>query len=92
MGDVPTRWESTYSMISRIVEQKQAIMAGERKYWNKMPTDAEFTTLETLSDVLKPLSFLTDALAGEKQVTASALVPIRTHVVDSLTQQVVRVG
>ena len=41
-------------------------MAGERKYWNKIPTDAEFTTLETLSDVLKPLSFITDALAGEK--------------------------
>ena len=75
-------------MISRIVEQQQAIsaiMAWERKYCNKMPTDAEFTTLETLSDVLKPLSFLTDALAGEKQVTASALVPIMKHVVDSWT-------
>ena len=47
-----------------------------------MPTEAEFTTLETLSDVLKPLSFLTDALAGEKQVTASALIPIMKHVVD----------
>ena len=57
-----------------------------------MPTDAEFTTLETLSDVLKLLSFLTDALAGEKQVTASALVPIMKHVVDSLTLQVVRGG
>ena len=95
MGDVPTRWGSTYSMISCILEQQQAIsaiMAGERKYWNKMLTDAEFTTLENLSDVLKPLSFLTDALAGVKQVTASALVPIMKHVVDSLTLQVVRVG
>ena len=48
-----------------------------------MPTDAEFATLETLSYVLKPLSFFTDALAGEKQVTASALLPIMKHVVDS---------
>ncbi len=88
MGDVPTRWGSTYNMISRILEQQQAIsaiMAGERKYWNKMPTDIEFTTLETLSDVLKPLSVLTDALAGEKQVTASALIPILKHVTDCLT-------
>ena len=71
--------------ISHILEQQaiRAVMAGERKYWKKMLTDAEFTTLETLSDVLKPLSFLTDALAGEKQVTASALVPIMEHVVDS---------
>ena len=52
--------------------------------------------------------FLTDALAGEKQVTASALVPVvkcvvefdpasgerrlMKHVVESLTLQVVRVG
>ena len=46
--------------ISRILEQQQAIsaiMAGERIYWNKMPTDAEFTTLENLSDVLKPRVF-----------------------------------
>ena len=82
-------------MISRILEQQQAIsaiMAGERIHWNKMPTDAEFTTLENLSDVLKPLSFLTVALAGEKQVTASALAPIMEHVVESLTLQVVRGG
>ena len=43
-----------------------AVIADERKYWHKMPNDAEFTTLETVYDVLKPLSTLTDALAGEK--------------------------
>ena len=87
MGDVPTRWGYTYSMMSRILEQQQAIsaiMAGERKYWNKIHTDTEFTTLDALSDVLKPLSFLFNALAGEKQATASALVPIMEHVVYSL--------
>ena len=88
MGDVPTRWGSTYIMVARILEQQQAIsaiMAGERKYWNKIPTDAEFTTLETLSGVLKSLSVLTDALAGEKQVTASAVIPVLKHVKDVLT-------
>ena len=60
MGNVPTRLGSTYSMISHILEQQQAIsaiMAGKRKYWSKMPTEAEFTTLENLSDVLYSLSF-----------------------------------
>ena len=45
-----------------------------------MPNDAEFTTLETVYDVLKPLSTITDALAGEKQVTASAVIPVLKHV------------
>ena len=88
MGDVPTRWGSTYVMVDRILEQQQAIsvtLAGERKYWNKTPTDTEYTTLETLADVLKPLHVLTDALAGEKQVTASALIPILKHAKDSLS-------
>ncbi len=88
MGDVPTRWGSTYVMVDRILEQQQAIsatLAGERKYWNKMPTDTEFTTLETLADVLKPWHVLTDALAGEQQVTASALIPILKHAKDSLS-------
>ena len=61
MGDVPTRWGSTYSMISRILEQQQAIravMAGERNNWKKMPNDAEFTTLENLSDVLNLCLFI----------------------------------
>ncbi len=88
MGDVPTRWGSTCVMVDRILEQQQAIsatLAGERKYWNKMPTDTEFTTLETLADVLKPLHVLTGALAGEKQVTASALIPVLKHAKDSLS-------
>lgn len=45
-----------------------------------MPTDAEFTTLATVCDVLKPLSTLTNALAGEKQVTASAVISVLKHV------------
>ena len=46
MGDVPKRWGSTYSMIARILEQQPAISAVEAG--KKMPTDTEFTTLETL--------------------------------------------
>ena len=59
-------------MVSRINEHQQAIsavLAEDRNYWCKMPTDGEFAVLETLTDVLKPLSYLTDALACEKQVT-----------------------
>ena len=55
MGDVATRWGSTYEMVYRIVEQQQAlssVLAEDRKNWYKMPTDMEFSVLETIVEVL----------------------------------------
>lgn len=78
-GDVATRWGSTYEMVSRIVEQQQAlsaVLAEDRKNWCKMPSNAAFSVMETVVEVLKPLSYLTDALSGEKEVTASAVIPL----------------
>ena len=74
IGDVVTFWGSTYDMIERIVEQQaiSGVLAEDRKNWCKMPTDAEVSTMEIVINVLKPLSFLTDALSGEKQVTVSS--------------------
>ena len=58
MGDMVTHWGSTYDIIECIVEQQQAIssvLAEDRKNWHKMPTDAEFFTVEIVTVVLKPL-------------------------------------
>ena len=77
IGDVVTRWGSTYEMLERVIEQLQAIsavLAEQRKNWHRMPTDSEWSTLENVVEVLKPLAYLTDALSGEKQVTASAIL------------------
>ena len=60
MGDVVTRWGSTYLMISRILDQQQAlsaVLAEDQKNWHRMPTDSELSILETIRDILKPLSF-----------------------------------
>ena len=51
----------------------------------RMPTDTEFSVLEGLVEVLKPLSYLTDALSGEKQVTASAVLPVMKHAESKLS-------
>jgi len=43
-------WGSTYIMVARILEQQQAssaVLAEDKRYWNKMPFKTEFTTLET---------------------------------------------
>ena len=76
-------------MISRILEQQQAlsaVLAEDRKKWHRMPTDTGLSVLETVDDVLKPLSYLTDALAGEKHVTASAVNPVLKHIQKKLTE------
>ena len=70
-------------MIERILEQQQAVsavLAEDRKSWHIMPTDAHFSVLEKLAKVLEPLHFLTDGLAGEQEVTASAIRPILKHI------------
>ena len=87
ISPVTTRWESTNEMISRIVEQQQAIsavLAGDRSKWHLMPSNDDFKLLETLVDVLKPLGILTDALSGEKQVTSSAIIPILKHLKENI--------
>ena len=54
-GDVATRWGSTNEMVNRTLEQQQAlssVLADDRKNWHKMPTDGEFSVLETIVEVL----------------------------------------
>ena len=87
INSVATRWGSTYDMLARVVEQQQAIsavLAEDKKDWHRMPTDSDFTIFESVIEVLKPLSFLTDALSGEKQVTVSAILTIYKHVKEVL--------
>ena len=74
-------------MIERILEQQKAIsavLAEDRKNWHHMPTDQEFSVLETVAAVLKPLSVFTDALSGEKHLTISAVRPLLKHIVDEI--------
>ena len=73
-------------MLARVVEQQQAIsavLAEDRKDWHRMPTNSDFTIFESVIEVLT-LSFLTDALSGEKQVTVSAILTIYKHVKEVL--------
>ena len=63
-------------------------LAEDRKNWHLMPSDLEFTVLEAVASVLKPLHVFTDALAGEKHITISAICPLVGHIVE----QVVLVG
>ncbi len=90
--DEPTRWGSTFDMVDRFCEQQQAIcaaLAENRNKWCLIPTDTDITTLETVREVLGPLSTFTDALCGEKETTLSSVIPVMckklSHVQDSET-------
>ena len=85
VGAVTTRWNSTYDMVERILQQQQALSAvllEDRKSWCLMLNDADVTVLETFAELVKPLSYLTDALSGEKEVTCSAIRPLLQHVME----------
>lgn len=74
-------------MVSRVVEQQQsicAVLAGDRKNWHRMPSANEFTILEAIVEVFKPLSVCTDALSGEDHVTISAVRPLLHHLLENV--------
>ena len=88
IGEASTRWGSTYTMVSRIIEQQQAVCAvlvENHKSWSKMLTDQELNTIEVVATILEPFSFLTNALSGEKNITLSAIHPVLKHALEKLT-------
>ena len=78
IGDVVTRWNSTYYMIARVLEQQQPLCAAllALKKGDLMPSDAEFAVMETYVEVMKPIVDVTEGIGAQKWVTISAVRPI----------------
>uniref|UniRef100_A0A672RIU4 BED-type domain-containing protein n=1 Tax=Sinocyclocheilus grahami TaxID=75366 RepID=A0A672RIU4_SINGR len=88
--DEPTRWNSSYDMVERFLEQQQvvcAVLAEDRKKWYLMPKDSDITVLETVNAVLEPLSTFTDALSGEKHTTLSSVLPLLWKICECLSHE-----
>uniref|UniRef100_A0A673G4Z9 BED-type domain-containing protein n=1 Tax=Sinocyclocheilus rhinocerous TaxID=307959 RepID=A0A673G4Z9_9TELE len=88
--DEPTRWNSSYDMVERSLEQQQvvcAVLAEDRKKWYLMPKDSDITVLETVKAVLEPLSPFTDALSGEKHTTLSSVLPLLWKIYECLSHE-----
>ena len=49
-----------------------------------MPSDHEFSVLEAVDSVLRPLHVFTDALSGEKHITISTIRPLLKHIVEEV--------
>ncbi|XP_068086602.1 zinc finger BED domain-containing protein 4-like [Anabrus simplex] len=88
---VPTRWNSTFYMLSRFVELKDAIKVTTALTSNTLPvlSEEEWEICKDLCTVLKPFEEITKQLSGEKYITGSDAIPL-TRVLSSVCKSMLR--
>ena len=86
INDVVTRWNSSYYMIERILEQQQPLCTTllELKKGDLMSTDIEFSNIELFIQVMKPIVEITEALGAQQYVTISMLRPLLHKLLNSI--------
>lgn len=89
--DVSTRWNSTYHMISRLLEQRWPVTATlseltvtktGKQYLDLKPD--QWSLIEELSTALKPFDCATEYMSGEKYTTISSVPPLVKGLVKSM--------
>ncbi|BFZ13786.1 hypothetical protein BsWGS_16825 [Bradybaena similaris] len=78
--DVVTRWNSTYLMLARLLEVKDAIMQYHidrpRNYSGPKLTESDWGKIVKYTSVLGSLADATEYIGGEQYVTCSAVLPL----------------
>ena len=67
-ADVSTRWGSLAVMVRHILEQKEAVLSGERSMSHLAITWQDIDLLTSINAFVAPLEDLTDTLSGETHV------------------------
>ncbi len=82
--DVVTRWNSTFDMIERILEQQTPICAAlvDLKRMDLLPRDEEFLLCEALVQVLQPFKHITETVCGEAYTTVSSIKLLLHHLLN----------
>ncbi|KAJ8365164.1 hypothetical protein SKAU_G00139950 [Synaphobranchus kaupii] len=80
--DVPTRWNSTLAMVSRLLRNREAVQATLDQQNNHrlvMPSEAEWGKLQRLEVLLEPCRYVTELLGGEAYISCSVVLPAFRH-------------
>ena len=75
---VATRWNSSYYMMERVLEQQQPLSAtlSQIRKGDLMPTDSEISAMYDFIKFMRPFVEMTEAIGGEKWVTISSVRPL----------------
>jgi len=80
VNECPTRWNSKYLMIKRLLENEQAlkVLLSSKEYQRSdlLPPPGQWIILEAVHKALEPFSIMTDLLSGDKDVTISSVIPV----------------
>ncbi|KAF7286699.1 hypothetical protein GWI33_004325 [Rhynchophorus ferrugineus] len=76
--DVGKSWNSTYTMLQRLLDIKPSIVAVMPSLTEtpKMLTEEEWQTIEDCVSILKPFDLMMTVLSGEKYITLSSTIPL----------------
>ena len=81
--DVPTRWNSTYGIMARLVEQRRVLtdILLDTAFTKRADAafnlkESEWTLISELCTVLKPFATITEYMSTESSVSVSEIYPI----------------
>lgn len=81
--DVVTRWNSTYLMLARLLEVKDAIMQYHidrpRNYSGPKLAESDWEKMVKYTSILGSLADATEYIGGEQYVTCSAVLPLEAY-------------
>ncbi|XP_060768023.1 E3 SUMO-protein ligase ZBED1-like [Neoarius graeffei] len=88
INDVATRWNSSFEMVERYLEQQAAVYSAlaERNVRSKdimNLSDLELSHAEAIVDVMKPLKTITAVISTETTPSLSMILPLQTTLLKS---------